>query len=215
MILTTPIYILKSKNQGESDRVYTVFSKKYGKIDIIAKGARKTLAKLSGYLERPAKATVSLSDGQTLKLVSALSQSQYLQTKGNLTSLSLSLKGLDLTSKLILEPEPDLVLWKLIGGFLDTEEALAKQNAPLWQKHLAYYYFIIKLITILGYGLEEEESLKLPLQTKNWLIALNKAKNFKEASSFFNATNFSRYFEQEFKTWGTIFKKIIDQIPFL
>ncbi len=223
MILSTPIYVLKSKNQGNSDRAYTVFSKKYGKINIIAKGARKPLAKLSGYLERPAKASVSLSEGQTLRLVSALSQSQYLQLKGNLTSLSLSLKGLDLASKLILAPEPDLNIWKLIGGFLDAEEVLAKQNAPLWQKHLAYYYFIIKLIAILGYGLgdtgnfEEAPSASSGQvqSTKKWLVVLSRAKSFKEASIFFNTTKFPRYWEKEFKEWNTIFRKIIGRIPSL
>lgn len=213
MILSTPIYVLKSKNQGDSDRVYTVFSKKYGKIEFVAKGARKTLAKLSGYLERPAKASVSLAEGQGLKLVSALSQSQYLQLKGNLTSLSLSLKGLDLASKLILAPEPDLGLWKLIGGFLEAEEVLAKRNAPLWQKHLAYYYFIIKLTALLGYGFGGDSDFENKSSAGKWLIALSQAKNFKEASLFFDNTNFPKYFEKEFKAWNAIFRKIISRIP--
>jgi len=122
---------------------------------------------LSGYLERPAKASVSLAEGRNLKLVSALSQSQYLSLKSNLTSLSLSLKGLDLASKLILAPEPDLELWKLIGGFLEAEDVLVKRNAPLWQKYLAYYYFIIKLIAILGYGFGEDSDFENKSSTGN------------------------------------------------
>lgn len=215
MLLSTPIYVLKSQNRGDSDRVYTAFSKKYGKIEFVAKGARKTLAKLSGYLERPAKASVSLTEGQGLKLISALSQSQYLGLKSNLTSLGLCLKGLDLADKLILAPEPDIELWKIIGGFLEAEEVLAKHNAPLWQKYLAYYYFIIKLIAILGYAFGEDSSFENKSSAGKWLIALSRAKNFKEASVFFDNTDFPQYFEKEFKAWNAIFRKIISRIPSL
>lgn len=215
MILSTLVYVLKSRNQGDFDRVYTVFSKKYGKINFVAKGARKPLAKLSGYLERPAKASVSLTGGQTLKLTSALSDTQYLGIKGNLTSLNLALRGMDLANKLILAPEPDAEIFKLIGGFLDTEEALAKKNSLLWQKHLAYYYFIVKLITILGYGLEENKLLIDNRSAARWLLALCQEKNFQGVLKFFDSTKFPKYWEKEFKSWNSIFTKIIENIPSL
>lgn len=215
MILNTLVYVLKSRNQGDFDRVYTVFSKKYGKIEFVAKGARKPLAKLSGYLERPAKASVSLVEGQTLKLTSALSDAQYLKIKGNLTSLNLALRGMDLANKLILAPEPDIEIFKLIGGFLDTEEVLAKKDSFLWQKHLAYYYFIVKLVNILGYGLEENKLLLENRLTAKWLLALCQKKNFPEALKFFEKTEFPKYWQKEFKSWNTIFTKIIKDIPSL
>lgn len=215
MILNTLVYVLKSRNLGDFDRVYTVFSKKYGKIEFVAKGARKPLAKLSGYLERPAKASVSLAEGQTLKLTGALSDTQYLKIKGNLTSLNLALRGMDLVNKLILAPEPDIEIFKLIGGFLDTEEVLAKKDSYLWQKHLAYYYFIVKLVNILGYGLEENKLLLGNRLTAKWLLALCQKKNFPEALKFFEKTEFSKYWQKEFKSWNVIFTKIIGDIPSL
>jgi hypothetical protein len=122
---------------------------------------------------------------------------------------------MDLANKLILAPEPDTEIFKLIGGFLDTEEALVKKNSLLWQKHLAYYYFIVKLITILGYGLEENKLFLDNQPTARWLLALCREKNFQGAIKFFEKTKFPKYWDKEFKNWNTIFRKIIKDIPSL
>ena len=43
--------VLKRRNTGEADRILTVFTKKYGKIRVIAKGIRKITSRRSGHLE--------------------------------------------------------------------------------------------------------------------------------------------------------------------
>ena len=48
---TTEGIILKRKDYQENDRLFTIYSKDYGKIDLIAKGTKKISSKLNSYLE--------------------------------------------------------------------------------------------------------------------------------------------------------------------
>lgn len=44
-------FVIKRKNFGEADRIITIFSKDYGKINVVAKGVRKLTSRRSGLLE--------------------------------------------------------------------------------------------------------------------------------------------------------------------
>jgi len=43
--------IIRSRNAGEADKIITVFSRNYGKISVIAKGAKRPTSKFGGRLE--------------------------------------------------------------------------------------------------------------------------------------------------------------------
>ena len=47
----TQAIILKRRDFGEADRILTVFTPAYGKLDVIAKGARKPTSTKTGHVE--------------------------------------------------------------------------------------------------------------------------------------------------------------------
>ncbi len=43
--------ILKKEDRGEADRLFTIYTKDFGKLELLAKGERKIKSKLRGGLE--------------------------------------------------------------------------------------------------------------------------------------------------------------------
>lgn len=62
----TPAIILKKDPFGEADVLITAFSEKYGKIRLLAQGARKESAKLKGHLEPGTYALLGFVAGKNI-----------------------------------------------------------------------------------------------------------------------------------------------------
>ncbi len=63
--IVTDSIILKRIEYGEADRILTVLTKDHGKVQLLAKGVRKSKSKLAGGLELFSVATVSFIDGKS------------------------------------------------------------------------------------------------------------------------------------------------------
>lgn len=63
-LFSTKGFVLGRRDHKESDRVYTFFSKDIGKVDILARGARKITSKLSPHMESHSCVNVFLVDGR-------------------------------------------------------------------------------------------------------------------------------------------------------
>ncbi len=61
--------ILKRTNLGEADRIITIFTEKFGKIRIVARGVRKTLSKMAGHLEPFCLTNLQIVEGKNLDVV--------------------------------------------------------------------------------------------------------------------------------------------------
>ena len=56
--------VLRRRDSGESDRRLTVLTEEYGKIDVLAKGARKGGSRLSGVSDPLSAAVMNLAEGK-------------------------------------------------------------------------------------------------------------------------------------------------------
>ena len=56
--------ILSSRDVGEADRIYTIYSKDFGKISVFAKGVRLEKSKLRGYLNLYSFIRISFVEGR-------------------------------------------------------------------------------------------------------------------------------------------------------
>lgn len=65
----TSAVILRGRTYGEADRILTLFTKERGKIDAIAKGARRTKSHLAGRLEFGNEVQLGMHRGRTLDVV--------------------------------------------------------------------------------------------------------------------------------------------------
>lgn len=58
MVVTTDAIVLRSRKHGETSKIVTLYSKEFGKVDVIAKGARDIKSKFGGALEAFAESRI-------------------------------------------------------------------------------------------------------------------------------------------------------------
>jgi DNA repair protein RecO (recombination protein O) len=64
----TDAIILKRRDFGEADRLLTILTPRYGKLDVIAKGARKPTSSKTGHVELFTRADMLIHKGRDLDL---------------------------------------------------------------------------------------------------------------------------------------------------
>jgi DNA repair protein RecO (recombination protein O) len=63
--------VLRSRNLGEADRIFTLFTRLHGKIDAVGKGVRRTKSSLGGRLELLTESTMTLHRGRSLDIITS------------------------------------------------------------------------------------------------------------------------------------------------
>lgn len=64
-LFSTTGFVLRRRAHKEADRMYTVFSRELGKVDVLARGGRKPRAKLTPHLESFSSVELFLVDGKS------------------------------------------------------------------------------------------------------------------------------------------------------
>ncbi len=67
----TRAIVLRARNLGEADRIYTLFGESGGKFDAVAKGVRRTKSHFSGRLEFASEVALSLHRGRNLDVITS------------------------------------------------------------------------------------------------------------------------------------------------
>lgn len=154
-----PVYntqgiILKATDLGQLDRLLSIYSRSYGKISVRAISARKKESKLRGYLEPFAYANFLLAKSKTIEIltdVEPLDNFSYLHK--NLESLAYAYYFSELIDKLVVAPERDDNLWRLI---LRVFQVLNQKQTDLPKiKNL----FEQKLLEFLGHGMPKNKAI--------------------------------------------------------
>jgi len=107
---TTPAFTLAKKNIGEDDREYCFFTKKFGKISMIAKGIRKPSAKLSGQLEPPRLINISFVSANNKKITGAIVKNSFSNIASDVQKEAIALYILSLINQFIIGETQDLKL---------------------------------------------------------------------------------------------------------
>ena len=141
----TPGIILKAKDYKETDRLYTIYTKDFGKQILRAQAVKKVNSKLAGHLEPLSQSQLFIAEARGLKKIAgAQTMQNYQHIKQDLVKLNEVLYCLDVFDALIAEHEKDQELYKLLENFLQWSED-NKINL------LTIKSFILKLLQILGY----------------------------------------------------------------
>jgi DNA repair protein RecO (recombination protein O) len=149
-IVKTEAIVLKSMKYGETSKIVTFYTKEYGKIKGIVKGARKAKSKFGSSLETFSYVQFVMykKENRSLHLVS---QCDLLKTYKTLTTyldkLAIGLKVVELVDKISHDEERNTKMFKLV---LEVFDALEKQTENLQN---IFCIFEIKLIELLGYQL--------------------------------------------------------------
>lgn len=140
--------ILKRQPFREVDSRVVVFSLEKGKLDLVARGTKKTSSKLSAHIEPLNLTRIMAVRGKRFDYLGGVaSDNCFLNIKNNLEKQEYIGQSLNIFNRLIKEEEgsDSKELFYLLRNYLLFIDSHNTDNA------LFYYYFILKLLNLLGY----------------------------------------------------------------
>ena len=137
--------VIRRRDSGESDRRLTLLTRELGKIDVVAKGAKKSASRLAGSSEPLTVARMTLAKGKVNQFVT---QSQPEQSFRGLRSdfdrLSLALALTELYAAILPWGEPNDIAFDLL---LSSLEVIERHPKPI----VAVVWAELKLLEEAGY----------------------------------------------------------------
>ena len=137
--------VLKNNSFGEADLLVTVFSREWGKLRAVAKGAKRTNSKLVGHFEPLTVVRLALTRGRNLDVVNQGEVSEnFGALKGQLNSLTRGLYVAELVDGFGAEASPNPQLYQLA-----VETLAAVEKAPY--QDLILRRFELHLLGVSGF----------------------------------------------------------------
>lgn len=143
-------FILQKTDRGETDRLFTFYTKDFGKLDLLARAERKIKSKLRGGLELFYLSEVEFIQGKAQKtLTDAILLNSFQGLRKDLKKLSVAKRISNVLLRVVKGQEPDEKMWQLL------EEAFEKlENWKGDKVNILYHYFLWNLLSILGYQMD-------------------------------------------------------------
>lgn len=142
-------FFIKKTDRGEDSRLFTVYTKNFGKLKILGKAIRKIGSKLKGGAEILCLSEIEFIQGKTHKtLTDAVSIKNLFIIKKDFKKLKIIHQVVEVLDDFVSKDEKDEQVWKLLNEVLD------KLNNPQFKinhPELLYYYFFWNFVSILGY----------------------------------------------------------------
>ena len=143
----TQAVILKKEDIGEADRIFTVFSERYGKIRLRAVSERKITSKLRGGLEHCAISDIEFIQGKSAKTITdACFVYQLSGVKENLFLLKTAYRICEVADALLAHEEKNDRIWNVLCEALKILEHRTDIQARVLL-HATFW----KLISLEGY----------------------------------------------------------------
>jgi len=160
--------ILRRRNIGEADSIFTVYSKEFGKFDAVARGVRKARSHMRGHLEPLTRSRLMVARGRTLDVFTqAETVAPYRAIREDLERGAEAMYCAELVDRFAGEHIEHPGLYELILDVLDAlETGLAAHVVR---------FFEMQILSLMGYELQlaacavcagrlpEEETLLSPV----------------------------------------------------
>ncbi len=138
-------FIFKKEDRAETDQLFTIYTKDFGKLEILGKAIRKIASKLRSGAEVFYLSEIEFIQGKTYKtLTDAVLIEKFENIRKDLKRLKVAYEISETLDSLIKGQEPDEKIWQLI------KETFGKLNL-LKKIEIIPYYFFWNLISLLGY----------------------------------------------------------------
>lgn len=142
-------FILKKVDLGEADRIFTIFTKDFGKLEILAKAIRKIGSKLRGGMELFYLSDIEFIQGKTHKtLTDTILIKRFSNLRKDLKRLKIVFDISEIINNLIKGEEKDEKVWELLKEIFERLNKISLSIKECW---LIYYYFLWNFLSILGY----------------------------------------------------------------
>lgn len=145
-------FILKKNDLREADQIFTVFTKDFGKIKILARAIRKIKSKLRSGADLFYLSELEFIQGKAYKtLTDASALNKFKDIRKDLNKLEVSQQIVDSLNILVHEEEQDEKIWALLIEVLEKSD---NYSLLITGYRLLYYYFLWNLFSILGYQID-------------------------------------------------------------
>jgi DNA repair protein RecO (recombination protein O) len=142
-------FILSKFDSGEADQIIVLYTREFGKLEVLARGIRKITSKLKPSVELFCLSNIEFVQGKNYKtLTDAYLIDKFKNIKNDLVRFKVIYQISDLINDLIKKQEQDIRIWRLI---LKIFYIVDKKEIPLEKILLMYHYLFWNLISLLGY----------------------------------------------------------------
>lgn len=137
--------ILRRKNFGETDRLLTLFTRKLGRVTVIAKAVRKPTSRKTGHVEPFMRSTLLIAKGRNLHILTeAETIDAYNRLREDLIGIGYGAYVVELMDAFTYEEGSNLTLYNLL---IATLERLNQGNSP----QIVLHYYELCLLENIGY----------------------------------------------------------------
>lgn len=150
-VYKTEAIILRQRRFGEADRFLTVYTPAHGKMDVKARGVRKTTSRMSGHLQPLTRCMLSLAQGHVNDVVTGCETLESFQpVRDDLERLSRALYAAELVDRILPERVPGFPTYRL---FHETLRRLAGDE----DQDQTLRFFEMRLVDQCGFRPELED----------------------------------------------------------
>ncbi len=144
---------LKKTDIGEADRLFTVYTRDFGKLDILARAIRKIKSKLRGASDIFYLSEIEFIQGRVYKtLTDALLIKKFKNLRRDNRESEFARNLADNLDLLLREEEKDEKIWRLLIETLENLNSQLSNQSINNSQLLLYYYFLWNLFSVLGYA---------------------------------------------------------------
>jgi DNA repair protein RecO (recombination protein O) len=137
--------VLRHSNWGEADRLLVIYTRQYGKLRVIAKGARKVRSRKAGHLEPFTQSSIQLAHSSDLPIVTqAEAMDSFLPLREDLVKTGYASYVVELVDRFTIDSNESVPIFSLI---IDALKRIAGDDQPF----LAVRYFEIHLLDHVGF----------------------------------------------------------------
>ena len=116
--------VLRRRDFGESDRILVLFTRKMGRVSVIAKGARKPSSKISGHLELFMRSSFLISRGRNLHILTQADMiDDFEPLRKDLSGIGIGSYVVELVDAVTYEEGSNVKLYNLLVSTLDSLSA--------------------------------------------------------------------------------------------
>ncbi|MEK7649265.1 MAG: DNA repair protein RecO [Patescibacteria group bacterium] len=140
-------FIVDKEDWREYDRTFTLYTKEYGKIVVLAQGVRKINSKLCGNLEPLSEVVCMIARGRSINRIASVEmRDRFLVIKEQLEKCAIAFFFFDVINQLIKEDMRDDALFRLLQDFFSS-----LQDAKAGKAYTIGIAALVKLSCILGH----------------------------------------------------------------
>jgi len=150
-------FIFKKDDRSEADRVFSIFTKDFGKIEIRARAIRKITSKLRAGIDKFYFSEVEFIQGKNHKTLTDAVAIEKNDCSQNFEKMIIYNKIAEVLDKFIKGQEKDEKLWNLIS---DIFKKINSQKLTADATRLLYFYFMWNFFSELGYMPETQKCVK-------------------------------------------------------